>query len=99
MMKQEWESWQPWQVRLFGFSLAWWFALAPSAANWEWKLATGADLPVVVRAWLAASYLMLIVGLLVAASILGASESSRAMRASRWFLAGLFCSPILIFLA
>lgn len=82
---------------MFGFALAWWLASAPLVANFEWKLAIGSDLSNSVRAWLGGSYVLMIMGVLVAATIIGASECEQLKRVSRWFLVGLLWLPLLLF--
>lgn len=94
MIKHEWQSWQRWQARVFGFASAWWLALAPSAASWQWKAATGSELSHEAQGWLGVFYLLLVIGLFVAATTLGTSECKQSMRASRWFLFGLLWLPL-----
>lgn len=93
MIKHEWQSWQRWQGRVFGFASAWWLGLAPSAANWQCQLATGSDLNREARGWLGVFYLLLV---LLAVSILavGDGEGEQKQRVSRWFLFGLLWLPL-----
>lgn len=97
-MKIELE-WQPWQVRVFGFSLAWWFAGAPSVMGWLWRQAMGAPTPEFLSVLMGLSYLMLPVGVIVALAMVAESggAEAEARRAARWFLLGAFTTPFLLF--
>ncbi len=82
-------EWQPWQLRVLGFGLPWWFLLAPRGVNGLWQYLLGAP-PAWLNQMAGFCYILLPIGAFAALAALSLDESSTGTKiVARWFLLGL----------
>lgn len=90
-------SFELWQQRLAGFSLAWWLVLAPRAAHNLWLPLVGGKMPpqlsTLLDLW--PMWAFGAATLALAALSTDFSERTVAQRLARWFLLGICALPIL----